>query len=672
MGRFGQMTRARSGRVAALILALLVACLGMLGSGAAPVSATGGDSLSVVTTVGVGSTPWGVAVSPDGSRVYVANYGDSSVSVINTATNTVVTTVSVGSYPWDLAMSPDGSRVYVVNYYADSVSVIATATNAVVATVGVGSYPQAVAVSPDGSRVYVANYGGDSVSVINTATNAVVATVSVGRRPSGVAVSPDGSRVYVPIEDSKVKVINTATNAVVATVGVGSYPEGVAVSPDGSRVYVANYYDDSVSVINTATNAVVATVGVGSYPYGVAVGPGGSPVYVTNSEAASVSVLGASASAPAAPTSLNVTPGSGSASVSFTAGADGGASISNYEYQLNGAGSWVALSPADTSSPVAIPGLTNGTAYTVKLRAVNTAGSGAASDASGSFTPRTVPGAPTISSVTAGDSTVSVAFTAGSTGGSSITGYEYQLNGSGSWFSLGTTSSPVAIPGLTNGTSYTVKLRAVNVAGSGAASDASGSFTPATTPDAPTSIDVESDDGSALISFTAGADGGAAISKYEFSIDGGSTWADAVGTASPVTIPGLTNGSSYSIKLRAVNTVGAGTASSAVSVDPAPAGPTTCPMSALGKYSIQTCWNPLVPVQGKTNRYRAYVYIAGTTTRVASCKGSAADTGCVVKGGGKLTAATDYDVRVRARVQIAPRQVIWSLYSAPVRVSTLP
>ena len=666
------MTRARSGRVAALILALLVACLGMLGSGAAPVSATGGDSLSVVTTVGVGSTPWGVAVSPDGSRVYVANYGDSSVSVINTATNTVVTTVSVGSYPWDLAMSPDGSRVYVVNYYADSVSVIATATNAVVATVGVGSYPQAVAVSPDGSRVYVANYGGDSVSVINTATNAVVATVSVGRRPSGVAVSPDGSRVYVPIEDSKVKVINTATNAVVATVGVGSYPEGVAVSPDGSRVYVANYYDDSVSVINTATNAVVATVGVGSYPYGVAVGAGGSPVYVTNSEAASVSVLGASASAPAAPTSLNVTPGSGSASVSFTAGADGGASISNYEYQLNGAGSWVALSPADTSSPVTIPGLTNGTAYTVKLRAVNTAGSGAASDASGSFTPRTVPGAPTISSVTAGDSTVSVAFTAGSTGGSSITGYEYQLNGSGSWFSLGTTSSPVAIPGLTNGTSYTVKLRAVNVAGSGAASDASGSFTPATTPDAPTSIDVESDDGSALISFTAGADGGAAISKYEFSIDGGSTWADAVGTASPVTIPGLTNGSSYSIKLRAVNTVGAGTASSAVSVDPAPAGPTTCPMSALGKYSIQTCWNPLVPVQGKTNRYRAYVYIAGTTTRVASCKGSAADTGCVVKGGGKLTAATDYDVRVRARVQIAPRQVIWSLYSAPVRVSTLP
>ncbi|MSW46354.1 MAG: hypothetical protein F2837_10540 [Actinobacteria bacterium] len=123
-----------------------------------------------------------------------------------------------------------------------------------------------------------------------------------------------------------------------------------------------------------------------------------------------------------------------------------------------------------------------------------------------------------------------------------------------------------------------------------------------------------------------------------------------------------------------MNTAGDGAASLASgSVTPAATGPTTCSMWALGKYSIQTCWNPLVPVQGKTNRYRAYVYVAGTNTRVASCKGSASDIGCVVKGGGgKLSASTDYDVRVRARVQIAPRQVFWSLYTDPVRVTTAP
>ena len=193
-----------------------------------------------------------------------------------------------------------------------------------------------------------------------------------------------------------------------------------------------------------------------------------------------------------------------------------------------------------------------------------------------------------------------------------------------------------------------------------------------TAPAAPTSLSATPGSGSASVSFTAGADGGASISKYEFSTDGGSTWADAVGTASPVTVNGLTNYTSYNILLRAVNSAGAGVASSAVSVTPADAGPSSCSMWGLGKYSIQTCWNPLVPAQGKVNRYRAYVYIAGTTTKVASCKGSAADTGCVVKGGGKLTAATDYDVEVRARVELAPHQVFWSLYSAPVRVSTLP
>ena len=103
-----------------------------------------------------------------------------------------------------------------------------------------------------------------------------------------------------------------------------------------------------------------------------------------------------------------------------------------------------------------------------------------------------------------------------------------------------------------------------------------------------------------------------------------------------------------------------------------PAGPTSCSSHGISRYSIQMCWNPLVPPQGKVNRYRAYVYTAGTTTKLASCKASAADTGCVVKGGGKLTPATDYDVVVRARVELTAHQVLWSMYSAPVRVSTLP
>jgi uncharacterized delta-60 repeat protein len=84
---------------------------------------------------------------------------------------------------------------------------------------------------------------------------------------------------------------------------------------------------------------------------------------------------------PDAPTGLSATAGDGQATIAFTPGADNGAAITNYQYQLDG-GEWVALSPADTSSPVTITGLTNGTAYQVRLRAVTAAddGLGAASD----------------------------------------------------------------------------------------------------------------------------------------------------------------------------------------------------------------------------------------------------------------------------------------------------
>jgi len=84
------------------------------------------------------------------------------------------------------------------------------------------------------------------------------------------------------------------------------------------------------------------------------------------------------ATTPSAPTSLAATAGDSEASISFTAGSDGGSGITNYEYSTNGT-TWTALSPADVASPVTITGLTNGVAYTIYLRGVNAVGSGASS-----------------------------------------------------------------------------------------------------------------------------------------------------------------------------------------------------------------------------------------------------------------------------------------------------
>jgi hypothetical protein len=120
-----------------------------------------------------------------------------------------------------------------------------------------------------------------------------------------------------------------------------------------------------------------------------------------------------------------------------------------------------------------------GAAGTVDLIVTNpNVGANANATATTQFSYITTASVPTSLVATVGDRQVSVAFTAPtSTGGSSIINYEYQLDG-GSWVSASTTSSPVLITGLTNGTSYSIKLRAVNAAGAGAESAAATFMTP--------------------------------------------------------------------------------------------------------------------------------------------------------------------------------------------------
>jgi YVTN family beta-propeller protein len=267
---------------------------------------------AVGAPITVGHQPTGVAVTPDGSKVYVANLSDNTVSVISTATNQVTATVPVGTSPVGAAATPDGSSIYVTNLNSSNVSVISTATNQVTAIVAVGANPFGVAVTPLGDVVYVANAGSSNVSVIATATNTVVDTIPVGNAPHGVAISPNGTKVYVANQNSNnVSVITRSVisfsralnfnqrDTVSATVAVGAQPFGVAVTPDSGTVYVGNSNQQqsvggSVSVIAASSNTVTQTITVGNLPFGVAVTPDGSKVYVANLSDGTVSVIATS------------------------------------------------------------------------------------------------------------------------------------------------------------------------------------------------------------------------------------------------------------------------------------------------------------------------------------------------------------------------------------------
>jgi YVTN family beta-propeller protein len=201
------------------------------------VSVISASTNTVTATITVGSSPSGVAVTPDGTRVYVTNQGGlttlGTLSVIATTSNSVTATVTLASgvaaksAPAGVAVTPDGTRVYVTNNGAGpaGVWVISTSSNTVTATVTGIVQAIGIAVTPDGARAYPTHIPTNAVSVISTATNTVAATVGVGGGPNGIDVTPDGARVYVANgTTNNVSVISTASNTVTATVAVGQGP----------------------------------------------------------------------------------------------------------------------------------------------------------------------------------------------------------------------------------------------------------------------------------------------------------------------------------------------------------------------------------------------------------------------------------------------------------------
>jgi len=351
-----------------------------------------GDTVSVIdtstnmvtTTVTVGSGPMGLAITPNGDYVYVADYGGASVSVIDTSTNTVTGTVTVGNDPWGVAITPNGDYVYVTNNGADTVSVIDTSTIMVTTTVTVGASPRGLAITPNGDYVYVVNQGGNSVSVIDTSTNTVTTTVAVGGSPIGVAITPNGDYVYVAdynngaASPSIVSVIDTSTNTVTTTVTVGSGPWGLAITPNGDYVYVTNYAANTVSVIDTSTNTVTATVAVTGSPMGLAVTPNGDYVYVANNSVALVSVIDTSTNTvtdtvtvgtdplEVAIVSLPTPPPSNSLSLAaFISGSQVGSAVE------------LTTKPAFSQysgAPILVTGLTAGSSEVIEFAAASTAG----------------------------------------------------------------------------------------------------------------------------------------------------------------------------------------------------------------------------------------------------------------------------------------------------------
>jgi len=256
-------------------------------------------SQGVVDQVFVQNVPLQVVLSPAESEAYVSNFGSDTVSVVDLPGFKVARNIGVGQQPRALALSPNGSLLYVGNN-GGGVSVIDLSARELLRTVQTPEDPwrpgnacpvRDLAITPDGQKVYLAlEYGG--LGRLD-AGGKEVSMVSDTKCPEGVAVTPDGRRLYVSYQckgppggstgHDAIGVFDVEKDELVDVIkGPPNVGGAIAISPDGAQVWVngsdacmaesyrpINHFSDCpfspggvINVIETGKNRVLKTLGV--------------------------------------------------------------------------------------------------------------------------------------------------------------------------------------------------------------------------------------------------------------------------------------------------------------------------------------------------------------------------------------------------------------------------
>ncbi len=229
---------------------------------------------SVKATFDLGSftRPHGIGVSRDSRRVWVTCEGAQAVLELDAQTGKVLKAWKTNQQTSHMVVpTPDERKLYVANIGSGSVSVIERGNDRV-ATIPTAAGAEGIAISPDGREVWVANRAANTLAVISTATDQVVAGFeSGGQMPIRVKFTPDGKQVWVSnARSNNVTVFDAAKRQVLAAVEVGAAPVGIVIAPDGRRAFVANTSANQVTVIDVASRKTLRTFSTGTEPDGMA------------------------------------------------------------------------------------------------------------------------------------------------------------------------------------------------------------------------------------------------------------------------------------------------------------------------------------------------------------------------------------------------------------------
>lgn len=237
-------------------------------------------------------SPVEAAVSPDGRHLWVSNYKmygpgyssiadddcgagdweDSFVYRVNIETFSIDAVVPTGAVPKFLAVSPDGSRLVVANWCGFDVSIIDTEALVELGRVYLGRHPRGVAVAGDSAKAYVTVMGAERIDEIDLASLEVTRSLpGSGITPRHIILSPDETVLYSSnhLMDT-VRSIDLSSGDLIDTVRTGGQPRTMAMADDGRALYVVNYTDGTLAKVSTVDLSILQVVTIGGRPIGVA------------------------------------------------------------------------------------------------------------------------------------------------------------------------------------------------------------------------------------------------------------------------------------------------------------------------------------------------------------------------------------------------------------------
>jgi YVTN family beta-propeller protein len=216
--------------------------------------------------------PHGIVASRDGKSLWVTVEGAKAVIELETSTGKVRKAWKTGQDVGHMvAVTPDETKLYVANIGSGNVTLIDRRTDAVT-HVATGEGAEGIDVSFDGKEVWIANRGANTVTVLSTTSDKEIASFpSGGTMPIRVKFTPDGEQVWVSnARSASVTVVDAASRKLLGTIEVGAVPVGIQMTPDGKTAFVANTNDDKVSVVEVSSRKVTAVFSPGKEPDGMA------------------------------------------------------------------------------------------------------------------------------------------------------------------------------------------------------------------------------------------------------------------------------------------------------------------------------------------------------------------------------------------------------------------